>query len=760
MEDIAHLGLMISSDGVATASSRMRAFSDEAKGAERAAKGLESAAGLVTKAMGLLGAALSVQQLIRMTSVWTDLNSRVRNAIDAHENAAMVMERINQMARLTYSSLEQTAEGFLLNSKALSELGYSTSEALDFVESLNNALVVSGAKGERAASVMNALSKAIGIGKLGGDDLNTVLATGGRVAEALADGLGVSTLQLRKLGAEGKLTTDQVVKALTSQLEKLRKEAEDMPATIEDGFTQISRALTVGVGRLDEYLGASSAVADGMIWLSNNIDVLIPIIGALAGVIAASLIPVLISATAAMVAFAASPIGLLTIGLGALAGAAAYFWNEGRKADQAARDMASAIDQNARALKDGRDESGRYSKALRDQVAMQVEAAEASLKMADAATNAARVAAVAQRINLLGMTFSNPFADADAAAKLQTSMIMDKQLIELQAQLTKIDAAGTFSPAKIKPDDPGQEKARKGYDELVKSTQRRTEALQAEAAALGMTAVQAESFTNLQELMAAAEKTGIEMTEPRIQQIIRLSDSLTDANLTLEGLHITLANQSPWDAMVDRVEFLDQLLKEKRIGWTEYAAEVGKAVEDMVGKYASAATGVLGQAQNLSDALYDIEKQRIENSGLAGDELTAALDQQAQKQFETNKQISLANAVIAGGEAIVKSYNWGTTLGGPVGGALAAGLAAAATAAQIAAIAGSTYQSKTMPAAATSGGGGATAAPPQASKNIIINLQGNANTPTTQGAVKSLMDQLNEELGNEGKQFVTRYIGE
>lgn len=65
--------------------------------------------------------------------------------------------------------------------------------------------MVSGAKGEKAAAVQEALSRAMALGKLSGDQLNTVIMSGGEVVSLLAKELGVSTLELRKLGAEGKI---------------------------------------------------------------------------------------------------------------------------------------------------------------------------------------------------------------------------------------------------------------------------------------------------------------------------------------------------------------------------------------------------------------------------------------------------------------------------------------------------------------------------------------------------------------------------
>jgi len=47
-----------------------------------------------------------------------------------------VLERLSEMARRTYSSLNQTAESYLGNSQALTALGYSTEQQLDLVESL------------------------------------------------------------------------------------------------------------------------------------------------------------------------------------------------------------------------------------------------------------------------------------------------------------------------------------------------------------------------------------------------------------------------------------------------------------------------------------------------------------------------------------------------------------------------------------------------------------------------------------------------
>jgi tape measure domain-containing protein len=221
-------------------------------------------------ALTALGILVAIRQLVDYTNQWTDLNSRLVNATGSAEAANQAMLAISQTARTTYSSLQQTAEAFLLNSMAMNELGYTTRQQVEFADALNNALVISGTKGERAASVMNALSKAIALGKLSGENFNTVIQSGGRVVQALADGLGVTTAELRKMASDGLLTTELVVQSLSGEMRALQVEAEDMPATIGDALTQFSNLALEATGRLNEAVGLSGAIANFMIGAVDN----------------------------------------------------------------------------------------------------------------------------------------------------------------------------------------------------------------------------------------------------------------------------------------------------------------------------------------------------------------------------------------------------------------------------------------------------------------------------------------------------------
>lgn len=219
---------------------------------------------MLSGALGALGISLGVMAVKDAADNWSDMTARLGLAVGGAEKATAVMQRLQSVAKNTYSDISTTTESFIANAGVLRDLGKSTAQALDFTESLNNALVVSGAKAETAASVQEALSRAMAVEKLKGDELNTILKKGGEVANVLAAELGVSTLQLRKLGTDGKITGDVIYSALTKRLEELREKAGEMPATMQDAGTAWSNAFTTIVGTVDQATGASGALGQAL----------------------------------------------------------------------------------------------------------------------------------------------------------------------------------------------------------------------------------------------------------------------------------------------------------------------------------------------------------------------------------------------------------------------------------------------------------------------------------------------------------------
>ena len=243
--------------------------------AEKSLGNLSTVAGVAAGAFAALTAGLGIREIVDYTARWTDLNSRLINATGSSEAAEKALRAISASAKGTYSSLEQTAEVFLRNSMALNELGYTTNEQIKVSTALNNAMAVSGARGDQAASALDAFAKSIARGKMEGEDFNRIIENAPELVKALADGLGVTTGEFRKMITEGKITSDVMIPALISQMDKLQTKADEMPATVSDGFILMQNALFEFIGRADKALGISTSLAEGLKFLSQNIELVI-----------------------------------------------------------------------------------------------------------------------------------------------------------------------------------------------------------------------------------------------------------------------------------------------------------------------------------------------------------------------------------------------------------------------------------------------------------------------------------------------------
>lgn len=303
MADIATLALAVDSRPVAEASKELDRITAAARKAEDAATGLgkrtedagrraaaandnvarsadratasfnkwNTAAVRLAGALGAIAGGFSVAALMRYADAWSDMQSRVGAAIRDMEAAPALMQRIVDIANASYSPLDQTVEIYTRNVAVLRDMGRTATEAADFTEALNHALVLTATRGEQAASVQNALSKAMAVGKLQAEGLETILAHGGEVAQALADELGTTVNGLRAMTSAGRITGDVIANALIKRLDDLRERAGEMPATIEDAFVRIQTNLTAFIGTMDKAAGVSEMVATALLSLADHI---------------------------------------------------------------------------------------------------------------------------------------------------------------------------------------------------------------------------------------------------------------------------------------------------------------------------------------------------------------------------------------------------------------------------------------------------------------------------------------------------------
>ena len=364
---------------------RLEGLEKQNQKTDRALGSLSNTARMAVGAFGALTASLGVSQIIDYTARWTDLNSRLINATGSQAAAAEALDAISASARKTYSDLETTADVFIRNSVAMTELGYTTNEQLKVSEALNNAMAISGARGQQAASALDAFAKAMASGKLQGEDLNRIMDNAQGLSKTLADALGVTSGELRRMATEGKLTSDVVIPALLSKFDELEKKATDMPATIADAFIILQNSLFITIGRMDQALGISETLAGAFVYLADNVHL---VIGGLVGIgVAVLALTAKMVGLAAMTALATGGLSVVAaagigVALAAAADAAGLFADNAEQAvdpikaaAKAAEDAAAASRRQADAAKKVNDEQKKALESLdKTIVKLQIEA--------------------------------------------------------------------------------------------------------------------------------------------------------------------------------------------------------------------------------------------------------------------------------------------------------------------------------------------------------------------------------------------------
>lgn len=257
-----------------TAYQQFKKLEERASGMEKGVGGAFSRMGnMASTATGALTTALSVNKLREYGDAWQEMANKVAAAGEKVELVGQVQSRIADIAINTRSALGSTGELYVGLTRATEELGASQAQVFRVVETVNKAFVVGGASASEAASGILQLKQALGSGVLQGDELRSIRENAPLVAKAIATEFGVTIGELKKLGEEGKLTSDRVFKALLNASKDIDAQFARTSSTVGQSFQNLNTALTRYFGQIDQAGGYSKAFAGAVNSAAANADV-------------------------------------------------------------------------------------------------------------------------------------------------------------------------------------------------------------------------------------------------------------------------------------------------------------------------------------------------------------------------------------------------------------------------------------------------------------------------------------------------------
>ena len=287
----------------------------------------EEAAGGLGKIGTLLAGFASVsfaKSMLDTADAMQSINSQVRQVVSSESEYLAVQRQLLDVANNTRASLESTSSLYVSTSRALKDYGYTQQEILQFTEATNNAMTIGGVGAQQQAAALMQLSQALGSGVLQGDEFKSIAEAAPILLDTIAEYMGKSRAEIKKLGSEGQLTADVIFKAISGASEKFGEQAAKMPMTMGQALTVFSNNWQSMISRLLNDSGAMSGIASIIKLIADNLNLVVPIMAGFAVAIAAATVQVL----GLNVAMLANPFGLIAVAIGAVIGLIAQFGDQ------------------------------------------------------------------------------------------------------------------------------------------------------------------------------------------------------------------------------------------------------------------------------------------------------------------------------------------------------------------------------------------------------------------------------------------------
>jgi tape measure domain-containing protein len=241
-------------------------------------------------------AAKGAKEYVQSLDGVTVMESRLATLQETEEAAAKLAAAAAERKNVAYNALKQTAiltgqdinvvaDSFVRLTNATTSSGYSQQQMLKVTDLVAKSLYTQKVSGQAAETALTQLGQAFSSGRLRGQDWNSVIQQAPGLIQVLANAITNGSIPaLHKMALENQLTTDKMVSGFIAQEAAINNLVAKTKPTISGAFQSLKTALEDYIGKADEASGMSAKLAEGILYVGQNLNTVIPIVAAFAGV--------------------------------------------------------------------------------------------------------------------------------------------------------------------------------------------------------------------------------------------------------------------------------------------------------------------------------------------------------------------------------------------------------------------------------------------------------------------------------------------
>ncbi|HEE5402629.1 TPA: tape measure protein [Acinetobacter baumannii] len=228
---------------------------------------------IATRALaGYMAGLVTVGAAISKMDAYTGLQNRLKLVTNNQAELNKATEDTFQIAQRTYSAWDSVLQVYQRFSDNAKTLNLTMDDTARLTETVSKAVAISGASAEAADAALVQFGQALASGTLRGEELNSVMEQTPALAKAIAQGMGITVGELRSVAAEGKITSQEIVKALKNVQNDVDALFAKTDITIGQSLTLLNNEITKFVGEAGQGSSAAQALSGSIQVLAENLE--------------------------------------------------------------------------------------------------------------------------------------------------------------------------------------------------------------------------------------------------------------------------------------------------------------------------------------------------------------------------------------------------------------------------------------------------------------------------------------------------------
>lgn len=251
---------------------------------DHASQSMDSMSVATRQLAGYMAGVVTVGAAIGKMDAYTGMQNRLKLVTESQEQLNTAMSDTFSIAQKTRSSWENVIQVYQRFQDNAKTLNIDMAKTAELTETVSKAVAISGASTQAAEAALTQFGQALASGVLRGEELNSILEQTPALAKAIAQGMGITVGQLRSVAAEGKITGEVLVDALTKSKKSVDELFAKTDVTIGQSLQLLSNEVTKFTGEAGKASGVATTLASSIQILANNLDAIagIAVVGGVA----------------------------------------------------------------------------------------------------------------------------------------------------------------------------------------------------------------------------------------------------------------------------------------------------------------------------------------------------------------------------------------------------------------------------------------------------------------------------------------------